>query len=43
MSSSRYLSNFFLDINLEAEVLISLGRSFHSLAPRYWIEPIISA
>ena len=39
MISSRYFCNLFLNINLKAEVLISLGSSFHSLAPRCQIEP----
>ena len=30
MISNRYFCNFFLNINLEAEALISLGTSFHS-------------
>lgn len=38
MMSRRYFCKFFLR-NLEVAILISLGNSFDSLAPRNQIEP----
>ena len=38
MVSRKYFCNLFLNINLEVEILTSLGSSFHGLAPGYQIE-----